>query len=119
MKFHLKIKLSLLLLLLIGCGPIYSTKYNYQPPNNLDGKKCIFQCENYRLQCEQTEDMREESCRFRAEQLCYDREGNDRTNCDKPSCYSNYSRCERMYKSCYQACGGVITPHRECVLGCN
>jgi hypothetical protein len=24
-----------------------------------------------------------------------------------------------MYRSCYQACGGVITPHRECVLGCN
>jgi hypothetical protein len=24
-----------------------------------------------------------------------------------------------MYRSCYEACGGVITPHRECVLGCN
>ena len=57
----MKINLSLLLLLLIGCGPIYSTKYNYQAPNNPEGKQCIFQCENYRLQCEQAEDMREES----------------------------------------------------------
>lgn len=98
---------------LVGCGPIYNTEYTFQPPLSPEGKTCIFQCENSKLQCKQIEDMKEESCLLRSQLEC-----RDRKDCPTNLCDTNYTMCKEMYRNCYQACGGNIDTKKVCVFNC-
>lgn len=120
--------LALALLTLIGCGPIYDTQYQFTPPDDGNGRACIYQCENGREQCTELEELREESCENRAEseyQRCadniYRRKGRDPkwNECYRESCSSDTERCENSYRSCYQSCGGKVRAETVCVANCD
>jgi hypothetical protein len=98
-----------------SCGPIYDTKYSLTPPSTSEGKTCISQCDNARLQCEQMERLNETVCELR-NSIC---EG--KLDCFGFShfCLANYSRCDKHYVNCYQTCGGKVESKKVCVMGCN
>jgi len=101
--------------LITACGPIHQTKYFYTPPSSVEGRTCLFQCENNQIQCEQLEEMKQESCELRAELAC-----NNQENCSRPRiCRANLKRCEQVYRNCYQACGGTVQSQQVCILNCN
>ncbi|MDC0358915.1 hypothetical protein OAO01_08870 [Oligoflexia bacterium] len=119
--------------LLVACSPVYRTDYAYIPPTSAQGKTCIFQCENTKIQCIQLEEMRYERCLDRADRE-YDRcernkrygynkkgewECQDNCYCFRSSCTLNESRCEERYRSCYQTCGGKVEGNTYCVSNCD
>jgi hypothetical protein len=114
--------------LLTSCGPVYNTEYSYTPPKSLEGRSCINQCEYSKIQCEELENLRERECESRAE-LEYDRCRRDIYNskkrepkwseCSRSSCSTDEERCERLYRSCYQACGGRVDSRTVCVANCD
>lgn len=99
----------------ISCGPIYDTKYSLTPPLTLEGKSCISQCENSRLQCEQMETLNESICELK-KSIC-----ESTMDCfgHVSFCMADYSRCDQHYVNCYQTCGGKVDRKEVCVLGCN
>lgn len=130
-KHSLHIGLSLLCFLVVfgaGCGPMYDTKYTFSPPRSAEGRSCVFQCEQGKLQCEQIENLEASRCRDYAEResrRCRDdiryRENRDPKwyECSSESCSADYERCEHMYRACYQSCGGEIKTETTCVANCN
>ncbi len=111
-----------------GCGPAFETQYNFTPPPTSEGKTCAFQCDNSRLQCRQLEDYRAQDCqrqsewdRRQCEEDIYRRKGREPKwyECGGSSCNTDYERCEGLYRSCYQSCGGRIDAQRVCVSGCD
>ena len=113
------------MLVLAGCatGPVYRTSYFYTPPETPEGKACVYQCEFSKIQCEELEDLKKELCEEKAE-LKYERcmldkkEGEYCSN-ERWQCSANSRRCETMYRSCYQACGGRVESETECVGNCD
>ncbi len=114
----------LFVVLLAGCGPVYRTEYSYQPPQDPQGRNCLMQCENMRMQCRTNEDYRLRSCEdqnriARLEYdncmaMKYDRCRDNSTYCGS----SDYERCDMDYRLCYQNCGGIISSREICVYGC-
>jgi len=100
--------------ILVSCGPIYSTEYTFQPPLSPEGKTCILQCENSKLQCRQMEKMREENCLLRSALEC-----EDQKECSKSLCSKDDKICEEIYRNCYQVCGGTVNTQKVCILNCN
>lgn len=112
--------LGIVLVAIIGCGPMYETQFFYTPPDSPQGQVCASQCEMNKINCEQLEDMRKENCEYRARQEyedCLRYRYDD--YCYEESCSADYTRCERMYNSCYTACGGKVTSQQVCVAFCN
>lgn len=114
--------------LLSGCGPIYDTQYTFIPPDDGNGRACVYQCENGKQQCEELEELKEESCEERAEaeyarceERIYRRKGRDPkwNECYRESCSSDSERCETNYRSCYQSCGGKVNAETVCVANCD
>jgi hypothetical protein len=125
-------KLALLqvvvLTLVTSCGPVYDTNYSFSPPRSAEGRSCIFQCEQSKLQCQQIEDLEASRCRDfaqREERRCRDdiRYNENRTpkwyECSSESCSSDYERCETMHRACYQSCGGEVNVNTNCVANCD
>ena len=133
---YLRLKLALSFLLiafLTSCGPVYKTNYTYIPPENEEGKSCIFQCDNTKLQCYQLEDMRYQRCLDRADRDYYRCEANRRyvynykkkrrecrhnCYCFRSSCSQTREVCDDRYRTCYQTCGGSVTSETVCVSNC-
>lgn len=125
--------ISLTGFLLLGCAPEYKTQYFFIPPDSPEGKACIFQCENSRLQCGQIADMKSDQCKAKQEQDCernkrysynqYTQRNECVANCYcatfQSECAPNYSQCADYYRSCYSACGGKITSKTVCVSFCD
>lgn len=115
-------------LALTGCGPMYDTQYVFSPPNSATGRTCVFQCEQNKYQCRQIEDMQNDRCEQQASyeksrceaNLAWDK-GRDPKwyECIEESCSPDYERCEAMYRSCYQACGGEVESRTVCVANCD
>ena len=108
-----------------GCatGPVYRTRYSYTQPETPEGKACVYQCEFSKVQCEELEDLKKELCVEKAE-LKYERCMLDKKEgeyCYNESwqCSANYQRCDNMYRSCFQSCGGTIESETECVSNCD
>ena len=76
----------------------------------------------------QMEQMREDQCnrindleRQRCADQIYDRKGRDPEwhECGSvTSCSADEERCESMYRSCYQGCGGEVRAETRCVANC-
>lgn len=116
------------IVMLAACGPVYDTQYHFTPPPSSEGRSCVFQCDNSRLQCRQLEDYKNEDCQRRAEydqRRCeddiYRRKGREPKwyECGSSSCSPDYDRCEQLYRSCYQSCGGRVDQQTVCVSGCD
>ncbi len=113
-------------LVLSSCGPVYRTQYEFQQPPTAEGQRCVFQCRNSQLQCEQIEDLRMDRCLDREERKqarCFRRmekagEEIGPYDCQMDDCDANYERCEAAYRACYQSCGGTIKEEVVCVRGC-
>ncbi|MCL5260128.1 MAG: hypothetical protein M1561_00375 [Gammaproteobacteria bacterium] len=115
--------LSLTATLLCGCGPMYNTEYIYTPPKSDVGIMCVSNCASNKSNCRREEDLRNENCEYRAERdyhWCLSHQGkDDKDKCFKSYCSPNYSNCDSEYNTCFQGCGGVVTPHQVCVAFCN
>ena len=114
-------------------GPQYRTFYDFVPPTTAEGRSCVFQCENTKMQCSQLEEMRVANCEDRADYRhgqCMDRaqdayqrcqqSGNQycvQSYCARESC-SYSSRCENQYNRCFEVCGGEILSETRCVKNC-
>ena len=112
---------------LTACGPVYRTEYTFKPPRTATGRNCAFQCETSRGQCRQIEDLRVDRCEDnsrREVQDCEDRLRWDKNRdskwyeCTGDSCTADYDRCDELYRSCYQSCGGNVTSQTVCVANC-
>jgi hypothetical protein len=101
-----------------ACGPVYDTRYTFVPPERPEGRTCVFQCENSKLQCQNMQDMQKQNCEFRA-QLEYERcKDRGEKHCYEDYCSSDYSRCDEQYRNCFQACGGTVNRQDVCVAFC-
>lgn len=118
--------------LLTGCGPVYQTRYTFQPPHNWHGRKCVNRCLAERSQCYSNCRVSNQMCRNSADMealpsyLNYAHEQRkagqpvyDNVNdfADKSGCYSNCG-CASSYRECYENCGGIVTPYTVCTAFC-
>ena len=112
----------------VGCGPMYETRYSFTPPKSANGRTCIFQCDNSRMQCRNFEEMHKSNCEMRGqleEQRCENdiryREGREPKwyECSTSSCSADYDRCDEIYRGCYQMCGGEVRSETVCVANCD
>ncbi len=95
----------------------------YIPPLTPEGKTCVYQCEFSKIQCEELEELKQEVCEEK-EELKYERCSLDEDKdkyCSNESwkCSANHTRCETMYRACYQACGGTVESETTCVRNCD
>lgn len=114
------------LVTLNACGPIYSTRYEYIPPQDPQSKVCVSQCEISRMQCETLVEQNYQQCQ---DQQDWKREEYDRCKrhygdkeCSSPSyryCSNDTDRCDKLYRNCYSACGGQVNSYRECTYNCD
>ncbi|MFN4262620.1 MAG: hypothetical protein ACK4IT_03100 [Thioalkalivibrionaceae bacterium] len=123
--------LTVVALMLAGCGPIYSTEYRYTPPAGEQARFCVAQCMNTRELCrisaEQRAALRAAECRSEADRTyaqCLASAGTDeaRSRC-RPrtaSCSSSVQseRCDADYRVCYQTCGGKVESQQVCTFNC-
>ncbi len=103
--------LSMLLLVLGGCGP--RIVYDFVPPETQEGRICAAQCQNAAAQCRQMQQMMAQQCRntYNLMQQNYNacKEGGGQ-HCIRPaSCpYVSTSECAQNYRECFAACGGRV-----------
>jgi hypothetical protein len=132
-KFYLTAYGTLLLLIvaLMGCGPVYQTDYIFRPPEDYNGRNCILQCDNMKMQCEQSAEMSYQDCEHRnaieydhcmRREKVYNKKGDCIENCycsqDTWSCSRDFSRCDLNYRQCYRNCGGTVLEQNRCVSNC-
>jgi hypothetical protein len=129
-RFHLLWILGTCVIL-NGCSPIYSTRYRYVPPENMDGKNCITRCASINEHCYSSAENRaareRESCEQNAAiryAACIASAKTDaaRNNCStSTSCnqQAHTKRCDSEYDHCYRTCGGAIEPFNVCVMWCD
>jgi hypothetical protein len=121
--------LSLALLALTGCGPVYRIDHRDVPPASAAGQYCVSRCATERAFCRSEvlafaqDDYRR--CQLQANadyNDCRHRAGNDgaRAQCRRDDCYPSpdYDRCDRRYGACFRSCGGVMETRRVCVANC-
>ena len=110
-----------------ACGPVYSTTYSFIPPENANGRACIFQCESAKTQCQHIEDLERDRCESRSD-LEYERcearndrvyKDDDKEYCYREYCSVDYTNCDDRYRSCYQNCGGKVNATTVCTAFCD
>ncbi|MCP3685312.1 MAG: hypothetical protein GY861_21880 [bacterium] len=119
------------IMLMMGCStaPVYETTYSYTPPASQEGKTCTAQCEYSKLQCEELEDKNKELCAERAERNYDDCQEEKEEKKDDEGyqgscfneawkCSADYERCEKMYRACFQVCGGTVDSDTRCIRNC-
>jgi len=137
--------LTMLVLLMYGCYPIYETVYHYTPPSSSAGMDCVTQCNKSRTQCERRETDANERCmrdaeteynnclkwQSKAEENCGRQAGYDEKKyndclrtmdaqaaCRKTTCTANLKSCDAPFNTCYASCGGHVRPEQICVRNC-
>jgi hypothetical protein len=132
--------LALTLLAVGGCGPVYQTVTDYEPPENPTARAGLSNCEVIRMQCAQIEEGRAQTCQrdcLAQVDACKDRAEAEYQRCmrnpyrlgpcsrDKcPSycgsatCQGDLSGCQDQYDRCYTAAGGTVTKRTVCVARC-
>lgn len=131
----IRIASALLLIALWSCaGPRYQTTYTYTPPESAEGRACVFQCENTKMQCDQLDQMRAANCQERASLEYQKCEENSRAEyercrasgervclqsyCGRPRCGSS-GQCQSQFHRCYETCGGQVHSSTQCVANCD
>ncbi len=134
MKKLVFVNLVIALLLLTGCGPVYQTSYNYQPPASLSARKCIVQCQQNQIQCNAACSNQNNQCEMMAQQsalfqykayVSQQKLTGQPINAslqdfyDDSSCQMQQScNCIPQYNQCYQLCGGRVITQQTCVAFC-
>lgn len=115
--------LSMMAVLLTGCGASYYQKYTYTPPSVPGSERCIAQCWQGRNSCEQICALKNPTCaaeartdaltryndylrQRRAKNLPVTKSLKDfqRTAQCRHSC-----NCVPAFNMCYSACGGIVS----------
>lgn len=129
MKRRLGALKLLLASLLVACGPIYSTDYDYDPPEDSQGRACVSMCRSARSYCEMAAEARAEREELRCEleaERDYDRclargEPEDAHSCHRRPCIDpgvNDAHCAGEFRNCYRDCGGEVEAIRTCRFNC-
>jgi hypothetical protein len=133
MRVILLLLISMLTLGLSACGPIYKTTYSYQPPHSNMGRMCTTQCLQNQNSCQSMCEMRKQTCLIQTRQDAHDRyeeykhrREREHKSVDKTPGDFQHSwdcdqdcGCDGAFNVCYQTCGGIVTPHQECVAFCD
>lgn len=127
---------ALALLLLAGCGPLYGTRYDLTPPQSVEGRGCVAQCEAARHACGRSCLVEERLCRIEARHDAVEdyhdyvrqrtRKGREIKRslesfdsgwrCNASACRSD---CGWLFRDCFAGCGGVVEERRVCVAFCD
>ena len=116
------------LVLIVGCSPIYKTKYSFTPPESKEGQKCVHECKAKELSCEKIEYLEFKNCHLEDEISYRDCKNRDKSeewkkkNCGKGAflfCDADIEKCEKFHRDCYQACGGTVTEYKKCYFFCD
>jgi len=99
-----------------GCGPRIT--YSYSPPDSEAGMRCVRECSTQKSQCKMLADMQANNDRalYDAQRMAYDYCTQNSDKKKRKACiypHQNYrygNSCFDDYQTCYQGCGGVITP---------
>lgn len=119
----------ILLATLVGCGPIYDTRYDLIPPPDEGGRFCVVECERIQMECRQGEERNYHNCNRNAQdaqaqyQHCLNKNNNDSKKCRHLSAHpycppANYANCDNSYRRCFQNCGGQVHSRQVCVFNC-
>lgn len=124
-------------LLLVACGPIYETQYDFLPPTSAEGRLCTSQCNNISDLCRQNCDLKDDRCIAEARERGayeYERYVRDRQSQKLPiekkledftytgGCYQASSckaECDTSYRQCFTGCGGTVNSRTVCTAFCN
>lgn len=137
----LRIFVSIITLsVLVACGPQYRDQSTYVPPESIEGRSCVAQCETTRELCRLRADQDNDICRAenrdveREYRRCIERRNGAKqrqvqngVKIKLPTCFRgtrrfcrpDYKSCTAEYNACYQRCGGQVTTRRVCVANCN
>jgi hypothetical protein len=111
----------------VGCGPTMKTTYKYSLPYSAQGLDCTHSCKKRLADCRAKEDIRSLECKKRQREdsdVCkYQLRVEQGTSprwyaCSERDCISNYDRCESSFRSCFEDCGGDVTPVTEYIANC-
>lgn len=128
--------LTVSILFLSGCGPIYSTQYNFTPPQTSEGKICANECLDKKNACFNVCEIKQEECRkinarkAETDYLQYlaitalqdkpiEKEKKDFINYS--GCSSRYcsNRCPSTHRLCHSNCGGQVRESTICTSFCD
>ena len=126
-KFTIFLTFVAFLCLLNSCVPTYKTTYDFEPPDDDGGLRCVFQCETVQSQCMRIQRLEREKCRSRNDTFyyqCVERNRNisrnNRRACFRGSCpFPDFSRCKAAYRRCFKNCGGTVTGTTVCTSNCD
>jgi len=131
--------------LAVGCGPVYSTLTDYEPPADPVARAGLANCELIRSQCLQIEERSAEDCQRTAnarfdecsakvkdcEQAAEAEYQKCSANgkfcsrrtcinmCIRGSCSVDEARCKSQYDRCYSSAGGKVSTRTVCVKRCD
>jgi len=128
---------------LSACGPVIETHYDYIPPANSAGMKCVASCQEQQTFCQADNRRFQEKCRRDAERNVereYERKREKyiadlKLHAREPGkykepkepyraspsywqCDNQGSDCQGGYNMCYRSCGGQIGERQVCVQNC-
>ncbi len=135
------ILLVIILVTMVGCGPMYKTLYHYHAPNDPQGRQCINSCDFMRQQCNSGCHDRKQNCEITAQAMdaisnaaCYNRQsycrshhgsgcllehcGHHSNSHSQCSSYDCKQSCEYQYNQCFTNCGGSIETQQVCTSNC-
>lgn len=99
------------LALLAACGP--RIEYEYDAPPTAEGRVCVSQCQNQRLQCRQGQESRYDQCQAQRQaarqsyNACVEAGGD--ACAAPPICPRPIRRnCTDDFNACFTACGGRV-----------
>ena len=117
--------------LIISCGPIYKTVYDYQSPRDTESRYCLNTCDTSRQHCSSRCDDRQQNCEVAANSAdsmeyasC---QMSGKKDCKKPYNYSGHYHCKdhnckkectNNYNQCFRNCGGTINTRTVCTFNC-
>lgn len=106
---------SLAMLALAGCGPMYSSSYQFVAPKSKVARQCIASCVQERQNCQAACTQRVRICNFtsRRAMIRGDRAFRPRVrNCNF------VCSCDARYRACYTSCGGEVLEQKTCTAFC-
>lgn len=116
---------------LVACSPIYSTRYDYLPPEDANGRACVAMCRSAKSYCsaaaESRADLNRQRCELNAEreyERCLLRSQSDeaRQSCHRRPCVDpgvDDAHCTDEFNACYEDCGGIVETVRRCEFNCD
>jgi hypothetical protein len=138
--------LTILLLFMVACGPMYKTVHHYNPPKTIEGRNCVNSCDSMKQQCVSGCHKREQTCKMTSQVMdiinnpsCAKKKSrcayrphsagcawDAHSNCDsysgdynRCSSYSCRKDCDNQYNQCFTNCGGMVESKKVCTFNCN